>query len=349
MRILTKSTLLAAALFSLTMSQAALAQEKVLNLYSARHYSTDEALYNNFTKATGIVIKRFEAGDEALIERLKSEGDKSPADVIMMVDAARLWKSQVDGLFAPIQSKVLEAAIPAHLQASDKSWFGFSTRARVIVYNKASVKPTDVDTYEKLADPVNKGKLCTRSGTHPYNLSLFSSIVEHQGVDKAEAVLRGMVANMARAPKGGDTDQIVGVGTGECGIAITNTYYWARLLRSTKPADIETVSKVGMIWPNQSGAGLVGRGAHFNVAGGAVAKHSKNKAAAQQFLEYLVSPQAQSYFADGNNEWPVTKDAKINNPALASLGSYKVDTLPIASIGLRTVTAARLLDKVGYK
>jgi len=214
----------------------ALAQEQVLNLYSARHYATDEALYNDFTKATGIRINRVDADDAGILARLKAEGAASPADVILLVDANRLWRGEADGLFAPVKSAVLENAIPANLRAAATAngtpWFGFSTRARVIVYDKTKVPREDVDTYEELADPKNKGRLCIRSGSHPYNLSLFGAVTEHLGEPKAEAWLKGLVANMARAPKGGDTDQIKGVASGECGVAVANTYYYVRLLRS---------------------------------------------------------------------------------------------------------------------
>ncbi|MDP5008628.1 MAG: extracellular solute-binding protein, partial [Glaciimonas sp.] len=184
------------------------AQEKELNIYSARHYQTDEALYGNFTKATGIKINRVDGDDAGTIARLKSEGKVSPADVILLVDAARLMRAEEDGLFQKIDSKVLNERIPANLRDKNGQWFGFSTRARVIVYNKQNIEPEDVDTYEALADPKNKGKLCTRTGSHPYNVSLFGSLYEHLGEAKTEAVLKGYVANLARQPVGGDTDQI---------------------------------------------------------------------------------------------------------------------------------------------
>jgi iron(III) transport system substrate-binding protein len=207
---------------------AACAQaQPVLNLYSARHYQTDEALYANFTQATGIRIQRVDADDAGILARLKAEGSASPADVILLVDAARLWKAETEGLFQPFKSAVLNQRIPAHLRGKDEGqgsqWYGFSTRARVVVYNKSTVQPGDVDTYEKLADARNKGKLCTRSGSHPYNLSLFGAVTEHLGPQKAEAWMQGLVNNMARAPKGGDTDQIKAVASGECGIGLTNS------------------------------------------------------------------------------------------------------------------------------
>ncbi len=319
-----------------------------LNLYSARHYKTDEALYSDFTKKTGIKINRIEADDNALAERLKSEGSNSPADVILMVDAARLWRAQIDGVFKPIQSKYLESCIPANLRSKPdpegSTWFGFSTRARLVVYNKDKVNPQDVDTYEKLAEPMNKGKVCTRSGAHPYMLSLIGAMIERRGEAQTEAWAKGMVANMARPPRGGDTDQIKAVASGECGVALANSYYLVRLLRSHKPEDQAIVSKIGFIWPNQKTSG-----AHINIAGGGVAKNAPHPKAAIEFLEYLASDSAQEYFANGNNEWPVVKSVKIDNEGLKMLGSFKEENISVAAIGRNQIAAQRLLDRVGYK
>ncbi|HOY33826.1 MAG TPA: extracellular solute-binding protein [Piscinibacter sp.] len=327
---------------------AASAQEKVLNLYSARHYQTDEALYANFSKATGVRINRVDADDAGILARLKSEGTASPADVILLVDAARLWRAETDGLFQPVKSAVLESRIPATLRGADagqgSQWFGFSTRGRVIVYNKASVAKADADTYEELGDPKNKGKVCTRSGSHPYNLSLFGAVMQHLGEPATEAWLKGMVANMARAPKGGDTDQIKAVASGECQIALTNTYYLARMMRSSNPDDRAVVEKVGVVFPNQSSWGT-----HVNIAGAGIAKNSPNRTAAQQFLEYLASEQAQAYFADGNNEWPVVAGAKTTNPALDALGPFKAETIPVSVTGMNQTKVQQMLDRVGYK
>ncbi len=336
---------------TLLAATSAWSQDAMLNLYSARHYSTDEALYANFTKATGIKINRVDADDAGILARLKAEGAASPADVILLVDAARLWKGEVEGLFQPVKSKILEDAIPAPLRAKPASeggtpWFGFSTRARVIVYDKIKVQRADVDTYEKLADPVNKGKLCIRSGSHPYNLSLFGSMVEHLGPARTEAWLKGLVDNMARPPKGGDTDQIKGVASGECGIGVTNSYYLARLMRSSNPQDRAIAEKVGVVFPNQASWGT-----HVNIAGGAVARHAKNPANAVKFLEYLASADAQNYFANGNNEWPAAKGVKLSNPALQAMtgGSFKSETLPISAVGMNQVKVQQMLDRVGFK
>ena len=342
---------LSLALLLMGTATAALAQEQTLNLYSARHYSTDEALYANFTKATGIKINRVDADDAGILARLKAEGTASPADVILLVDAARLYKGEVDGLFQPVKSAVLEDAIPAQYRgkatAEGTPWFGFSTRARVVVYDKTKVKREDVDTYEELADPKNKGKICIRSGSHPYNLSLFGAVTEHLGEQKAEAWLKGLVANLARDPKGGDTDQIKGVGAGECQIAVSNTYYIARLLRSSNPEDKALMERVSVVFPNQASWGT-----HLNIAGGAVAKHAKNPANAVKFLEYLASPDAQNYFANGNNEWPTAKGVKVKNPALQAMsggGDFKSETIPLAAVGANQVKVQQMLDRVGFK
>ena len=344
----TKVAKIAAAILALAAAASVHAQEKVLNLYSARHYQTDEQLYSNFTKQTGIKINRIEAEDNPLLERLKNEGKNSPADVILLVDAARLWRAQIDGLFKPVKSKVLDARIPANLRGKDDGngaeWYGFSTRGRIIVYNKASVKPEDVATYESLADPKNKGKVCTRSGSHPYMLSLIGSMIERNGEAATEKWAQGVVSNFARPPRGGDTDQIKGVASGECGVAVANTYYYVRLLRSTKPEEQEMMTKVGFVWPNQQTSGT-----HVNISGGAVAKNAPHRDAAIKFLEYLASDEAQAYLANGNNEWPVVPSAVAKNPTLEAMGKFKAENVSIATIGKNQIAAQRILDRVGYK
>lgn len=337
-----------AAAFSCGAIVSAQAQDNVLNLYSARHYQTDEQLYSNFTRQTGIRINRIEADDAALIERLRNEGRNSPADVILLVDAARLWRAQVEGMFQPVKSKVLEERIPANLRGGDEGqgaqWFGLSTRARIIVYNKVRARRDEVSTYESLADPVNKGRVCTRSGAHPYMLSLIGSMVERSGEAATEKWAQGMVANFARPPQGGDTDQIKSVASGECGVTLANSYYYARLLRSTRSEDREMMNKVGFVWPNQQTSGT-----HVNVAGGAIAKNAPHREAAVKFLEYLAGDEAQAYFADGNNEWPVVGTAVAKNPALQQMGKFRTENVPITAIGKNQVTAQKILDRVGYK
>lgn len=325
-------------------SAANAAEEPVLNLYSARHYQTDEALYDDFTRATGIKINRIEAGDDQLLERIRSEGARSPADILMIVDAARLWSAQEQGLFQPVKSRTLDERIPASMRDSDGRWYGFSNRARIIVYNRADVNPADVASYEALADPRNKGKVCTRSGSHPYNLSLVAAQIAHHGEAKAEEWAKGLVANMARSPRGGDTDQIKAVATGECGVALSNSYYYVRLVRSTKPEEREWVAKTGVVWPNQASFGT-----HLNIAGAGVLKHAPHRENAIRFMEYLAGDEAQAYFANGNNEWPAVRSAVARNPALESLGTFKADPLPIATLGRNTPAAQKLVDRAGWK
>ncbi|TSE34505.1 extracellular solute-binding protein [Tepidimonas charontis] len=343
------------ALFALSvagpwLAAPAAAETPSLNLYSARHYPGDEALYAAFTRATGIAVRRVDSDDAGIVARLRAERAASPADVVLLVDAARMAAADAQGLFLPIRSAKLEAAIPAHLRAAPTpqgtTWFGFSTRARVIVYDPLRVKAEDVATYEQLADPKLKGLLCTRSGSHPYNLSLFATVIERLGDDKGQAWLNGLVANMARPPKGGDTDQIRAVASGECGLALTNSYYLARLVASDKPEDRRVVERVRVVFPNQATTGT-----HVNIAGAAVARHSKNAEAAVRFLEFLATPEAQQYFANGNNEYPAVPGVKLDNPALRALGGtdFKAETIPLATVAKNLTKVQQMLDHAGYR
>jgi iron(III) transport system substrate-binding protein len=325
-------------------AQPALAQEGVLNLYSSRHYQTDEVLYANFTKATGIRINRIDGKEDELIQRIRREGAASPADVFITVDAANLQAADEAGLFAPVRSKTIEQRIPKQFRGEDNRWFGFSYRARVIAYNKAKINANDVQNYADLASPKLKGKLCVRSGGHVYNRTLMASMIYNTGDENALDWARGIVANLARAPKGGDTDQIRAVAAGECDVAISNHYYYARLMASDKPADQEVVQKVGIVFPDQKG-----KGTHVNISGGGMLKNAPNKAAAVKFLEYLASDEAQAYFANGNNEWPVVASAKLDNKQLDALGKFKVDQLPAGVLAQYTPKAQRFIDRAGWK
>ena len=320
------------------------AQEQVVNLYSSRHYQTDEALYANFTKQTGIKINRIEASEDALIERIRNEGAKSPADVLITVDAGRLWRAEQLGLFEPVKSAVLDARIPASFREPGGLWFGFSLRARVIAYDKAMVKPGEIATYEQLADPRWKGKICVRSGSHVYNLSLMGAMIEHLGEAKAEDWARSVRANLARDPKGGDTDQLKAVAAGECQLALVNTYYWARLARSTKPDERAIAERVGILFPNQATWGT-----HVNISGAGVLKNAPHRDNAVRFLEYLASDEAQRYFADGNNEWPVVASVQVANPALTSLGNLKHDQINVAALGRNQPASQKIYDRVAWK
>ena len=323
---------------------SAQAQDKVLNLYSSRHYQTDEALYTGFTRLTGIRINRIEAGEDALIERIRNEGARSPADVLITVDAGRLWRAEQRGLFQPVKSARLEERIPESLREPGGNWFGFSLRARVIAYNKAKVGPGEIQTYQELADPKWKGRVCMRSSTNVYNLSLMGALIDHLGEAKAEEWAKGVRANLARDPKGGDTDQLKSVAAGECDVTVSNQYYYARLARSQKPDDKRVADSIGIVFPNQNSWGT-----HVNISGAGVLKNAPNREAAIKFLEYLASDEAQRYFADGNNEWPVVANVKVDNPVLGALGDFKRDTLNVAVLGRNQPSSQKLYDRVAWK
>lgn len=327
-------------------SLGASAQEKVINLYSSRHYNTDEALYNNFTKQTGIRINRIEAGEDPLIERIRNEGERSPADILLTVDAGRLWRAEQMGFFQPVKSATLDARIPASLRHPDGLWYGFSIRARVIAYDKSKVKPGDVARYEDLADPKWKGKICVRSGGHVYNLSLLSGLIGSLGEAKAEAWAKAVAPNLAREPKGGDSDQLKSVAAGECEVALVNTYYYARLARSSRPDEKAVADKVGVVYPNQAAGD---RGTHVNISGAGVLKNAPHRDNAIRFLEYLAGDEAQRYFADGNNEWTAVPNVTVNNPALNALGKFRYDGQSVATLGKNQPLAQKVFDRVGWK
>ncbi|MGK0674736.1 MAG: Fe(3+) ABC transporter substrate-binding protein [Halothiobacillaceae bacterium] len=337
-------TAFAIAIPLLAAGSSTLASSQVLNLYTARHYQTDEALYTNFTRLTGIRVNRIEGKEDELFERIRHEGPASPADVFLTVDAARLQAANDVGLFAPVRSPTLTSRIPEQFRDPEGHWFGYSYRARVIAYARDKVKPEEVARMADLAHPRFKGKLCVRSGGHVYNRTLVAAILHHEGENRTMAWLRGLVANLARDPKGGDTDQIRAVAAGECDVAITNHYYYARLLASNKPEDQEVVRKVGIVFPDQQGPGT-----HVNISGGGMLKHAPNKEAAVRFLEYLASDEAQAYFANGNNEWPVVPNVRIDNPQLATMGDFKVDPLSASILAKNTTKAQRLIDQAGWK
>jgi iron(III) transport system substrate-binding protein len=339
MRAISFGTVLALALTS-----SALAQDKVVNIYSSRHYQTDEALYSGFTKKTGIKVNRIEAGEDALIERIRNEGARSPADVLITVDAGRLWRAEELGLFQPVKSKILESRIPESFREPGGQWFGFSMRARVVAYNKAKVKPEEVQTYEALAEPKWKDRICVRSSTNIYNLSLMGALIERLGEAKAQEWARAVRDNMARAPKGGDTDQLKAVAAGECDVAISNHYYYARLARSDKRDEKAIAEKLGIAFPT-----LAGGGTHVNISGAGVAKHAPHREAAVAFLEYLASDEAQRYFADGNNEWPVVPTVRVTNPVLSAFGDFKYDPINVAVLGRNQPLAQKVFDRVGWK
>ncbi len=327
----------------LTIARRSDAQGRTLNLYSARHYNTDEALYANFSDLSGVKVNRVDAEPDPLVERLRAEGDKSPCDVFITTDAGRIERARQMGLLQTVSSEILQAAVPAHLRDPDGTWFGFSKRARVIVYNKAKVQPAEVATYESLADARWKGRLLVRTSGHIYNQSLTGSLLAALGPEKTEAWARGIAANLARAPRGGDTDQIKAIAAGEADICLANTYYLANLMRSKKAEDRELAAKVGVVFPNQAD-----RGTHVNISGGAVARHAPNRDVAVKFLEYLVSVQAQRYFAEGNSEYPVASGVELS-PELKALGSFKEDQLNARVYAQNNAEALKIMERAGWK
>ncbi|MDH3593230.1 MAG: Fe(3+) ABC transporter substrate-binding protein [Rhodospirillales bacterium] len=334
---------IAMALTTIVLGAPAQGAAQELNIYSSRHYQTDEALYNGFTEQTGIRVNRIEGKGDALIERIKSEGANSPADVLITVDAGRLWRADQAGLFQPVRSKLLEERIPPNLRHPKGHWFGFSSRARLILYNKTAVKPGEIRRYEDLADPKWRGRICIRSGANIYNQSLLGSLIAALGEAGAETWAGSVVANFARDPKGGDTDQIRSVAAGECDVGVANSYYYVRLASSKKTKDREAADAVGLVFPNQAD-----RGTHINVSGAGVLEHAPHRDVAVRFLEYLAGAQAQSYFADGNNEYPVVGGVAPNS-ALQALGAFKADPVNVAIYGENQPAAQKIFDRVGWK
>jgi iron(III) transport system substrate-binding protein len=330
-----------AAVLAFAAAGTAAAQE--VNIYNARHYGTDQQLWDAFTKETGIAVNVVEAGHDELIQRLEAEGANSPADIFITVDAGRLALAAEKDLFASVKSPVLDADVPAHLRHPDGLWYGLAMRARVIVYDKERVNPADLSTYEALADPKYAGKILIRSSTNVYNLSLMGSIIAADGAEKAEAWAKGIVANMARPPEGGDTDQLKAVAAGVGDIAVSNTYYLARMLASEKPEDKAVGEKLAVFFPNQGD-----RGTHVNISGAGVLKNAPNKDNAIKLLEFLVSPESQRYFADISLEYPVNPAVKPH-PVLANFGEFKQDTLNAATFAANSVEAAKIMDRAGWK
>lgn len=316
--------------------------EGVVNLYSSRHYDTDERLYSDFEAKTGIKINRIEAGADKLIERMKAEGANSPADVLLTVDAGRIWRAQEAGLLQPVSSEILESRVPAHLHHPDDLWFSFSRRARIIFYSKSRVSEPP-QTYEDLADPKYKGMICARSSSNIYMLSLLASIIEHSGEEAAKTWAAGLVSNLARDPKGGDTDQLRGIVSGECDIALSNTYYYVRGIVGDVKDLTSGIDDIGWVFPNQDG-----RGTHVNVSVGGVAKNAPNKENAIKFLEYLTEQSAQEYFSNGNNEFPVVEGVALGE-GVKKLGDFKADDLNLSALGENQLAAQRIYDEVGYK
>lgn len=315
-----------------------------LNLYSSRHYDTDERLYSDFEKQTGIKINRIEDSADVLIERIKAEGENSSADILLTVDAGRLWRADQAGLLQPVESEVLDTRIPEWLRHDDGHWFGFSQRIRILFYDKDKVDPMDIRTYADLAGPELKGMVCTRSSGNIYMLSLMASIIAHEGAEKATEWAEGLWNNRARDPAGGDTDQLRAIASGECAVAVSNTYYFARALRKdVKGLDDDALTRIGWVFPNQETTG-----AHANISGAGVAKHAPNKENAIKFLEYLASDEAQQYFSAGNDEYPAVMGVGLSE-SVAKLGIFRSDTLNLSALGENQPEAQKIYDRVGFK
>jgi iron(III) transport system substrate-binding protein len=339
------AALLASGLSAGLGAPAALAQQgdRVVNVYSARHYDSDAELFRQFTQATGIRVNVVEGEASQLIERMAAEGRNSPADVLITVDAGRLWRAQEAGVLQPVRSEALERAVPAHLREPGGHWFGLSARARVFVYARDRVRPADMSTYEDLADPKWRGRILTRSSTNIYSQSLVGALIAANGEQATEAWARGLAANLARRPQGGDTDQILAVAAGEGDLAISNTYYLGRLMASDKPEDRAVAEKVAVFFPNQDG-----RGTHVNISGAGVAAHAPNRENAVRFLEFMASPEAQRIFAQNNFEFPVVEGIPTH-PVVAEWGPFKQDTLNAAVYGRNNQQALMVTDRAGWR
>lgn len=314
-----------------------------VNVYSARKEDLIKPLLDQFTAQTGIKANLVTGKEDALLTRLQSEGASSPADILVTTDAGRLHRAKTAGVTQAVSSPTLEAAIPASYRDPDGHWFGLSLRARPILYVKGKVDPASLSTYEALADPRWKGEICVRSSDSIYNQSLVASLIAADGEAATESWAKGLVANLAKPPQGGDRDQIKAAAAGQCDIAIANTYYLAGMLGSADAADQAAAQRMGVFWPNQDG-----RGTHVNVSGAAVTKAAKNRAEAVQLMEFMAGPESQAWYAEANGEYPVVPGVPVGE-TLAAWGAFKADTLNLARLGELNAEAARLMDRAGWK
>ncbi len=318
-----------------------LAQATEVNVYSARQEELIKPVLDKFTASTGIKVNLITGKPDELISRMASEGRNSPADVLISTDVGRLYRAQNQGLLQPLQSTVLTESIPAHLRDPAQHWFGLTVRARPIVYVPGKVNPAELSTLEALADPKWRGRICIRSSDNIYNQSMIAAMIASIGEEKTLAFAKGLVANFAQPPKGGDRDQIKAAAAGVCDIAIANTYYLAGMFDDAK--DAPAAKQVKVFWPNQAD-----RGAHINISGAAVAKFAKNKAQAQQLIEYMVQPEAQNWYASTNHEYPVLNSVP-QSAVLAGFGTFKAEQLPLVKLGELNAKAIQLMDKAGWK
>lgn len=319
------------------------AREGVVNLYTARHYDTDKALYDRFTEQTGIRVNIIEGNADQLIARMRSEGSASPADLFVTADAGALWRAQNANLLQPTSSETLDAAIPANLRDPEGRWFGLNRRARIVAYDSSRVQPTEIDTYEEIASPRFRGRLCVRSADSVYNLSLVGALIEAWGPEKTAEWARGVVANMARSPEGGDRDQIRAVNAGVCEIALTNSYYYIRMANGEDSDDRAVTQKVKLAFPS-----LEGRGAHVNVSGGGVAANAPNRENAVRLLEFLASPEAQTSVSAGNNEYPANPNVPAPAPTNA-FADFTAHPMSVTVYGARQAEAQSLMSAAGWR
>ncbi|MCE0504778.1 extracellular solute-binding protein [Roseivivax sp. GX 12232] len=332
-----------ASVAALAVAAPALAQDNgELNLYSSRHYDTDERLYSDFEDQTGITINRIEGNADELIARLQAEGENSPADVFLTVDTSRLERAKDAGILQAVESDLLEERVPGQYQDSDNQWFGFSLRGRIIFYDKTDVENPPA-TYMDLASDDYEGQVCIRSSTNTYNQTLLASIIENEGAEAARTWAQGVVDNMARAPQGGDTDQLRGIVSGECDLAVSNTYYFARAIASDVDGVSGSLDQIGWVFPNQDSYG-----AHVNLSGGGIAANAPNRENAVAFLEYLASDSAQQYFAAGNNEYPVVEGVETTE-AVDELGEFQADTVDLSAVAKQLPTAQEIFNEVGWE
>ncbi|WP_300548437.1 extracellular solute-binding protein [Roseovarius sp.] len=325
---------------TLALTTPVLAQE--VNVYSSRHYDSDNALYEEFTNKTGISVNRIEADADELIARLTAEGANSPADVFITVDVGRMARAEEAGVLQAFTSGSIKDRVPAHLRHPDDLWFGLSQRARIIFYAKDRVE-TPPQTYEELADPKWQGKVCIRSSSNVYNQSLLASLIEANGAEAAKDWAAGVVANMARPPQGGDTDQLRGIVSGECDVVVANNYYFLRGFDGDVDGLTSGIEGIGWVWPNQDG-----RGAHVNLAVAAMTAAAPHPDEATALLEFLTGDFAQTQFARDNHEYPAVEGV-AGDEGTARLGTFKADTTTNTSAFSRNATEAQaIFNQVGW-
>ncbi len=321
------------------------AQGEEVNLYSSRHYDSDRTLYDAFTRATGIRVRLIEGDADQLIERIRTEGANSPADVFITVDAARLARAAAAGILQPFPSRVVAERIPAGLRAADGTWFAISQRARVVMYDRQAGPPQGLTRYEDLADPRFRGQLCVRAAAHPYNTSLAASVLAAGGPERFEDWAKGVVANLARPPQGGDRDQFRAIPSGQCRLAIANTYYLAQIGASQRPEDQALFQRIGVVFPNQAEGD---RGAHVNISGAGLVRTAPHRAAAERFLEFLTTEQAQQIIALGNMEYPAVPDAPLH-PALEAMGRFRAEPVDAAKTNANAAQALQVMQRAGWR